>query len=376
MYTPTGGVKTMREFIIDILQQQGYQVSVAYYKPYGVDPQLSVPMWQLLSKKPSFRCTNGNVTEYELGARLPEFEFMRYKHNDFWQKIMDEHECFVSVSGYCLAAYPFMSTKRKYVGWFATTFEDDRVGRKESFARQLIEKINTPICLKLEKQILSDTHSKIFPLSQYTKNLFQKIVGSDFAFDTLAMPIDTSVFCPHGEKEPLSIVLAGRFTDARKNFALALKTIHYLVHEKGQNVKLYAIGDSPTTDVKNMISNLKIENNIVIIEYVTREELATYYQRSKVFLLTSVQEGLGIVIFEAMSCGVVPVITKCGGPEYIIDNDENGYKADFAPQQLGEYVHQLLTKNQLYQRLQNNCYQTIQQHFSYEKIKEKFLNQL
>ena len=49
------------------------------------------------------------------------------------------------------------------------------------------------------------------------------------------------------------------------------------------------------------------------------------YQRAAVFALPSDDEGLGIVILEAMACGVPVVATRCGGPEDIITDGTDGF---------------------------------------------------
>jgi glycosyltransferase involved in cell wall biosynthesis len=44
-----------------------------------------------------------------------------------------------------------------------------------------------------------------------------------------------------------------------------------------------------------------------------------------VFALSSDEEGLGIVILEAMACAIPVVATKCGGPDGIITDGKDGY---------------------------------------------------
>ena len=54
-------------------------------------------------------------------------------------------------------------------------------------------------------------------------------------------------------------------------------------------------------------------------------ELIDLYQQACVFALTSDEEGLGVVILEAMACGVPVVATRCGGPEGIITDGKDGF---------------------------------------------------
>lgn len=373
IYAPTGGVKTMRDFIIDTLQQEGFCVSVAYYQPYSLNPELSVPLWKLLRNKPGFKeITSENVKVYEIGCYFPEFEFNRYENIGYWKEIAQNHDIFISISGYALPAYPFVKLNLPFIGWFATTYSDDRVGREMSLSRKFIELINYPVCRKLEKKVLA-SNNYCFALSEYTQKLIVKDINK--SLDILSMPIDTNIFSPPPQKkEELSIILAGRFEDSRKNFALALEVIHYLVTNKKLNVKFYAAGDKPSPKTVKQVTQLQLENNVCFLDYLSREELACYYQKSQIFLLTSFQEGLGIVIFEAMACGAVPVVTKCGGPESTIHNDLNGFIVDFSVSQIGETIYSTLTNSKSFDQLSENAIQTVKENFSYSVLQEKFLN--
>ena len=49
------------------------------------------------------------------------------------------------------------------------------------------------------------------------------------------------------------------------------------------------------------------------------------FNNASIFALTSIVEGLGLVIIEAMHAGVPCVCFDARGPKMIIDNGENGY---------------------------------------------------
>ena len=57
----------------------------------------------------------------------------------------------------------------------------------------------------------------------------------------------------------------------------------------------------------------------------TREELVVLYQNASMFILASDEEGFGVVILEAMACGIPVVSTRSGGPDDIITDGDDGY---------------------------------------------------
>jgi glycosyltransferase involved in cell wall biosynthesis len=56
-----------------------------------------------------------------------------------------------------------------------------------------------------------------------------------------------------------------------------------------------------------------------------REDIPAMLQLSDIFVLPSDSEGLPLACLEAMSCGLISVVTDCGGPREIIRDGHNGY---------------------------------------------------
>ena len=57
-------------------------------------------------------------------------------------------------------------------------------------------------------------------------------------------------------------------------------------------------------------------------------ELINLYDRSRVLLLTSDQEGFGLPPLEAMARGLPTVVYRCGGPDTYIDHKKNSLLID------------------------------------------------
>jgi glycosyltransferase involved in cell wall biosynthesis len=72
-----------------------------------------------------------------------------------------------------------------------------------------------------------------------------------------------------------------------------------------------------------MAKKLGIFNKITWLGSLSREEAPRYFQEADVFVLPSRHESFGVVCAEAIASGIPVIATKCGGPEFII-NDLNG----------------------------------------------------
>jgi len=63
-----------------------------------------------------------------------------------------------------------------------------------------------------------------------------------------------------------------------------------------------------------------------MLGYLDKEEIEKYMLKSSVFLMTSISEGLPMVLLEAMSYGVPCIAYETdSGTSDIIDNNKNGY---------------------------------------------------
>lgn len=74
------------------------------------------------------------------------------------------------------------------------------------------------------------------------------------------------------------------------------------------------------------------------------------------FVLSSVSEGLSISTIEAMACGLPIVATRCGGPQEIVRDGDNGVLVDVrSPAQLAAAIARLAADVELRTRLSRNA---------------------
>jgi glycosyltransferase involved in cell wall biosynthesis len=66
---------------------------------------------------------------------------------------------------------------------------------------------------------------------------------------------------------------------------------------------------------------MDFEDNCNFYGEISRNKIADFYSRLDIFVLASDYETFGIVLIEAMSCGIPVIATKCGGPQEIITQE-------------------------------------------------------
>lgn len=68
----------------------------------------------------------------------------------------------------------------------------------------------------------------------------------------------------------------------------------------------------------------KVPEFINHLGYVNNTRYIEILNFASIFILPSLVEGFSTPVLEAMSCGCVPVATKCGGPEDFVEHQKNG----------------------------------------------------
>ena len=117
------------------------------------------------------------------------------------------------------------------------------------------------------------------------------------------------------------IVGVGRMV-ARKDFSTFIKVIAAL----DNTVHGIIIGDGPERPMlEKLAKTLNVTERLHLVGQVSEEKKFQYLAVSDVFLLSSLHEGFGIVLQEAMQVGLPIVATNNGGQVDLIDDTKNGF---------------------------------------------------
>ena len=100
------------------------------------------------------------------------------------------------------------------------------------------------------------------------------------------------------------VLFVGRLDNGTKKVIRTLQVWH-LIWQNHQDWKFCIVGDGPDKkELEDYVNANKI-SNVEFVGYVSPE---TYYRKAKILLLTSSYEGFPLVLGEAMTNGVIPVV--------------------------------------------------------------------
>ncbi|KXA97109.1 1,2-diacylglycerol 3-glucosyltransferase [candidate division MSBL1 archaeon SCGC-AAA259I09] len=124
------------------------------------------------------------------------------------------------------------------------------------------------------------------------------------------------------DKEKKYLISIGRLVK-RKGYRYLIKSMQFI---KDQSVECLILGDGPEKDyLKKFAKKIGVSDRVNFLGYITGEKKFQYLQNSDIYVLSSIHEGLGIVLQEAMQVGLPIVSTNHGGQVDLIDDEKNGF---------------------------------------------------
>jgi glycosyltransferase involved in cell wall biosynthesis len=216
-------------------------------------------------------------------------------------------------------------------------------------------------------------------LSFHTANLIRaKYPEVADKVDVALFPIDTGLFEPATGGRPAAgrlgrfLLLTARVNDPRKNATLLLEAFAR-VRPFHPDLKLVTVGDAPGGDLVRRCHALGVSDAVVFMESMSRDALVRYYQSAELFVMSSVQEGLGISMLEAIACGLPVVATDCGGPSGVVVEGQTGLIVpNNDVEALAEGILRLLGDPDALEALRVGCVEFARRNFARRVVEERF----
>jgi L-malate glycosyltransferase len=255
-----------------------------------VSPFLSIPKWFERSQK----------IRLSLGKQM----FKKYIINNGKPDIIHVHSFLIGELALWIKekySIPFVVTEHSS-GFFKKVYSQKTI----NFAKKVFE--NSKACIAVSEQfckLLTDLFNISF---KYIPNL-----------------VDTSFFTMREKSDRDDYVFLNiGHLDEKKNQAELIRA--FSNQFKGnQKYQLNIVGQGVDFDtLRNLIDELEIYDQVNLLGKKSREEVKEIIQKSDCFVLASRFESFGVVLIEAMSCGLSVLSTKSGGPESIIIDDKLG----------------------------------------------------
>ena len=137
------------------------------------------------------------------------------------------------------------------------------------------------------------------------------------------------------------------------------------IAERMPDVKFLWIGDGELRDVLSSA-------NVEITGWMERDKAVSEALRGKVFLLTSLYEGLPISLLEAMYMKKICIVSNVIGNKDVIHNNVNGYLCDTV-EDFVNAIKTVMSENNKNDILVQNAYNEILQEYNSDRVGDKYM---
>ncbi len=169
-----------------------------------------------------------------------------------------------------------------------------------------------------------DLADYIFVPSQFVKDSFLKYGIDEKKIVKIPYGVDLKEF----EKFNNSKKTKEKFKIISVGTVCIRKGSHHLIKAFDEislpNSELIFVGPIDK-EMNFIIEKFSKKKNIIFFGKKDQDKLKYYYNESDLFILNSIEDGFGMVISQAMACGLPVISTDNTGGSEIIDNNINGY---------------------------------------------------
>lgn len=121
-----------------------------------------------------------------------------------------------------------------------------------------------------------------------------------------------------------------------------------------------------------MCEGLGIEEHVRFLGFIEHSKLPPYFSSADLFVLPSRREGFGLVLAEAMACGVPVVSTRVGGiPEVVEDGVTGLLVPPNDPAAIAEAIIELLDDPERMRDMGVRGRERVSEHFTWDKVAQR-----
>lgn len=310
-----------------------------------------------------------------VGAFITEFELQRYRPRKVLNEILSSYDIVQIVAGTPQWGNVAKEVNKPIALQIATltSIERESIIKNASFIKNLWTRIMINLVSRVETAALRCV-DVVFTENEWLDKKLRTMFGDEKV--VYAPPgIDTDFFTFKDYHPNGHLISVGRFADPRKNAKLLFETYKHLREILPNAPKLVVAGENlPIEENMKFAEGLGILPFIEFRKGVSSEELRTLYQTASLYLMSSNEEGFGLVLAEAMACGLPVVSTRCGGPEGIVIEGETGYLVPLNDaKSLAESAAKILSNGNLAMSMSAAGRKRAVEYFSHQETGRKFL---
>lgn len=242
-----------------------------------------------------------------------------------------------------------------------------------------INKDRTSLNWLEKKEIYRQSKLFITPVSKWTGDIVSRSILNNHPMEVILNGVDVNIYRPLDKKTSrdkygiphnciiIGTVANGGATDLDKKGGKYIKIVLERLVDAGYNILAINVGGSKEGYQEEYLLNTG--------HIATEQEMAEIFNTFDLFLFPSLAETFGLVIAEAMACGIPTVSFDSGGIPEVIKHEETGF---IAPQknvnQLYAYTEMLVKDEDLREKFSKASRSYCVAHFDHRVVTERYLD--
>ncbi len=184
--------------------------------------------------------------------------------------------------------------------------------------------------------------------------------------------VDVDYFKPSEDEKETSILFVGSIIER--------KGVHHLIEAAPRILRslpkyeLVIIGEGPLEkELQVRVNELGLNDRIQFLGVRSPADVRLWMRKAKLFVLPSLEEGLGVVLLEALACGTPCVGSQVGGIPDVIRPEVGQLTPPGEPDQLADTIIGLLKDEARWEEMHQRACDYVTSRFSWQKITSDLL---
>lgn len=378
----TGGVSEVADFFCRLIERvpnwEYRLISLAVSAQDRESVRLSDPWSWLAGINVTTDSWRGREYKH-VGAMLSEVEFQRYRPRPALNRLLEPCDVIQIVAGGPAFGWVARRLDCPVVLQVATLVEWERSvsTTEECSLLSLWRALMTKITSRIEKRAVRAADCVFVE----NDRIASEMDGWSETTSIIKVPpgINVDLFRPATSSKPpvddRYILSVGRLRDERKDLSTLFKA-YAAVRTKVNNPPhlILAGPTAPGHQDRSTARELGIDPFVSYKGEVDKEVLASLYRHAEAFVLSSKEEGLGLVILEAMASGTPVVATATNGAREIIEDGRTGFLCPIGdPRVLARKLERVLVDSDIQHSIGRNARSAVVESYSERAVADIFL---
>ena len=227
--------------------------------------------------------------------------------------------------------------------------------------------------LKMQKKVAPKINNIITPSINSLKDISKDFNCDPSRITVIQNGLDIDIFRPYKEilRNPLRLITTASADVPLKGLDYTLKSLAELKKDFA-GIHLIVIGKlKEEGHTSRLIEKLNIQDEVTFKTNLTKEEIAKEYAKSSISLVSSLYEGFGYPVIEAMSCGVPLIAANTSSIPELVGEFASLIPAKDTKAQI-ESIKNVIQKYDYYKDIAEKGREHIITKFNWLKITEEY----